>query len=155
MAQTERHRHGNQTLISMPVLTGTVIEKGDFVGLSALNETVVNVGAISDSGTDTQNRESAADVFLGIAQTASATGETEDVVVDISLESIHQLTLQSAGNLSFGDLVEIYSDSGPCEDQLCVAGTAANIAVCVKAISSGTDFLAKLTPQLIFHKAQT
>ncbi len=155
MANVERHRHGSQTLIPMPVLTGTVIEKGDFVGLSALNETVVNVGAISDSGDDAANRESAADVFLGIAQTASASGETEDVIVDISLESIHQLTLQTAAALSFGDLVEIYSDSGPCDDQLCVAGSTSNIAVCVKEISSGVDFLAKLTPQLILHKAQT
>lgn len=151
MAQTERHRHGSQTLIAMAVLSGTVIEKGDFVGLAATNETVVNVGAISDSGDEAANRESAQEVFLGIAQTASADGETEDVMVDISLEVIHELTLESAANLSFGDLIEIYSDSGPCEDQTTVAGSTSEIAVCVKPISSGVNFLAKLLPQKILN----
>ena len=155
MAQVERYRHGSQTLIAMPVLSATVIEKGDFVALSALNETVVNVAAIADAGDAAANREAAADAFLGIAQTASASGETEDVVVDISLESIHELTLQTAAALSFGDFVEIYADTGGSHDQLCVAGSTSGIAVCVKEISSGTDFLAKLTQQDKLNLEQT
>ena len=155
MANTERHRHGGQTLIEMPVLSGTVIEKGDFVALSALNETVVNVAAISDAGDAAANREAGADAFLGIAQTASASGETEPVVVDISLESIHELDLKSEANLSFGDFVEIYASADNCEDQTTVAGSTSGIAVCVKAISSGTKFLAKLTQQAKLNLEQT
>ena len=156
MADVERHRHGSQTLIDMPVLSGTVIEKGDFCALSELNETVVNVGAISDQGTATQNREKGADLFLGIAQTASASGETENVVIDISLESIHLLTLQTAAALSFGDFVEIYADTFACHDQLTVAGSTSGIAVCVQAkAAAGVDFLAKLTQQAKLNLEQT
>ncbi len=156
MANVERHRHGGQVLVDMPVLSGTVIEKGDFVGLSALNETVVNVGAIADAGDEAANREAAADRFLGIAQTASASGETERVVVDISLESIHELTLQTAAALSFGDFVEIYADTFASHDQLCVAGSTSGIAVVVKEkAAAGVDFLAKLTQQKLLNLEQT
>ena len=156
MAQTERHRHGGQTLIDMPVLSATVIEKGDSVGLSALNETVVNVAAVADAGDAAANREAAADVFLGIAQTASGSGETEDVVVDISLESIHELDLQSAAALSFGDFVEIYADTNGAHDQLFVAGSTSGVAVVIKEkAAAGTSFLAKLTQQKILNLEQT
>ncbi len=156
MAQVERFRHGNQTLIDMPVLSATVIEKGDFIALAATNETAIPVSDIADAGTATQNRDAAADAFLGIAQTASAAGEAEDVVVDISLESIHELDLQTAAALSFGVFVEIYADTAGAHDQVCVAGSTDGIAVVVREKSAaGTKFFAKLVQQAKLNLEQT
>lgn len=155
MAQTERFVSDAKT-IAMAVLSATVIEKGDFLALSALNETVIPVSDITDAGTETQNREAASQVFLGIARTASAAGETEKVVVGISMEDIYELELQSAAALSFGDFVEIYADTNGCHDQLTVAGVTSRIAVCMEdKAAAGTTFKAMLTPQLLLRVHET
>jgi hypothetical protein len=155
MAQTERFVSDGKT-IAVAVLSATVIEKGDFIALSALNETAIPVSDIADAGDAAANREAAADVFIGIARTASAAGETEKVVVGISLEDVYELDLQTAGALSFGDQVEVYADTNGCYDQVVVAGSTSPIAVCVEdKVAAGTSFKAVLTPQLLMRPIQT
>ncbi len=155
MAQVERFRD-RAGLIPMNVLSATVIEKGDFVALSALNETVIPVSDIADAGDAAANREAAADVFVGIAMTASANGETEQVVVNVSLEAVFELDLQSAAALSFGDQIEIYADTNGCFDQVTVPGSTSPVAVCVQdKAAAGTKFLAVLSPQLLIRPIQT
>lgn len=155
MAQVERRVSDGKTL-NLNVLSATVIEKGDFVGLSALNETVIPVSDISDAGDAAANREAAADVLIGIALTASAAGETEQVVVGVSLEDVYELTLESAGALSFGDTVEIFADTNTAYDQLVVAGSTSAVAMCIEdKVAAGTNFRARLTQQAILNFEQT
>lgn len=151
MAQNERFVSDGKT-IPMPVLSATVIEKGDTILLSALNETAIPASDLADAGDAAANREAAADIFIGIARTASAAGETDDIQVGISMEDIYELDLKAAAALSFGDQVEIYATTNGCEDQTFVAGTTSPVAVCVRdKAAAGTKFRALLTPQLILR----
>jgi len=115
MANVERSRYGSQTLIPVPVASATVIEKGDFVCL--VSGLAVPAGSVADAGDAAANREAVADAFLGMAQTASANGETDDVMVDISMESIHELTQETAAAVSVAALIEIYADTAAASDQ--------------------------------------
>jgi hypothetical protein len=153
MADVERYVRGSQTIIKVPVASATVIEKGDFVCI--VSGAAVAAGGVADAGDAAANREAVADAFAGIAQSASDNGETDPVLVDISLESIHNLDLQAAAALSVGDLVEIYADTAAADDDTSVAGTTSPVAVCVEDKgATGTTFKAKLVPQKIFNTPQ-
>ena len=150
MANKNRYRFGQQTIVEVPVASATVIEKGDFICL--VSGLAVPAGSVADAGDAAANREAVADAFLGIAQNASANGETKPIMVDIGLESVHALDLASAAALSFGDLIEIYADTNAATDQTTVAGSTSPVAVCVKEKgSTGTEFLAKLVPQKLLN----
>ena len=154
MANKERFRRGTQNIIEVPVASATVIEKGDFICL--VSGKAVPAGSVADAGDAAANREAVADVFLGIAQNASADGETDPVLVDISLESIHELDLQTAAAVSVADLVEIYATTAAAANQLVVAGTTSPVAVVVKEKgATGTGILCKLTPQKLLNTAQS
>jgi len=149
MADKERYVSGPQCVVSLPVASATVIQKGDFIALSSGK--AIPTSDLSDVGDAAANREAAADVFVGIALTASDSGETDDIQVDISNEAVFELDLQTADNLSFGDLVEIYSAGSTTSRNSTVAGSTSNVAMCVEdhASASGTSFKAVLTSQLI------
>jgi len=137
----------------MPVASATVIEIGDTIHL--VSGLAVNAAGLAKETDDTAARETAADTIIGMARTASANGETDPVVVDISLEAIYELDLQSAGALSFGDLVEIFASLSYVVDQQFVAGSTSPVAVCVKEKpATGTKFLAKLVPQKLLNTPQ-
>jgi len=154
MANKNRYHHGHQNIVQMPVASATVIEIGDFIAISSGK--AIPVGGIADAGDAAANREAAADAFIGIAQSASANGETDDVLVDISLEAVHELTLQTAAALSFGDYIEIYADTAGCHDQLVVAGSTSPVAFCVKEkAATGTAVLACLANQTLLRERQT
>jgi len=154
MADTERVHHGTKTLVEMPVESGTVIEKGDFVILDSGYVTQCSDKYPSGSRTAKATVQDAiADSIVGIAQTASADGETDNVIVDISLESIYEFDQDTAAAISFGDLLEIACASVGASsyypyDQKVSAGTTNPIAVCVKEhTDSTTKTLLKLIPQ--------
>ena len=136
MADQERYVSGPRTIVPMPVESATVIYKGDHVALDG--GYCVPLNLLNDAGDAAANRENAADQIEGIAQTASAAGETDTVTVDISVGDIHQFTLNAAESLSWGAALEPYSDGGACDAQTVVSGTTSQIAMTVGAITSGT-----------------
>jgi len=153
MANVERHRYGVQTIIPVPVASATVIAKGDFVCL--VSGAAVPASDVADGGDAAANREAAAEAFIGLAQTASADGDTDDLLVDISMESIHSLTQAAAAAVSVGDLIEIYATTAAASDQTVVAGSTSHIAVVVREKSAtGTEILCKLVPQKLINTAQ-
>jgi hypothetical protein len=145
--------HNDGGVISMPVASGTVISKGDFICLSSGN--AIPASSVADAGDAAANREAAADAFMGIALEASASGETDNIRVDISLDHQFILDLQSAAAASIGDLLEIYATTLACAAQQVVAGTTSPVAVCIKDKSaSGTEVLCKLVPQKALNTPQ-
>lgn len=153
MANVERFRYGTQTLIPVPVESATVIEKGDHICM--VSGYAVPAGSVADAGDAAANREAVADAYLGIANTASAAGETDDVMVDISLEAIYELTQQSAAAVSVADLIEIYATTAAADDQLVVAGSTSPVAVVVREKgATGTGILCKLVPQKLLNTPQ-
>lgn len=136
MANKERTRWGSKCIVPIAVESATVINKGDHVAVDGNYAVPFNL--MNDPGDAAANREAAADHFWGIAQAASAAGETDPINVDISNESVYDFELQTAATLSFGAQLEPYSDGGACNAQQVVAGTTSQIAATVETITSGT-----------------
>ena len=153
MADKERYTSGPQTIVSMPVESATVIYKGDHVALDG--GYCVPFNLLNDSGDAAANRETAADMIIGIAQTASVAGETDRITVDIGNESVHTFTLQTSATLSFAHALEPYSDGGACDAQEVVAGTTSPIAYTVEESDTGTNVKGILAPQAKLRTAQS
>jgi len=88
------HRSGQQTLRSYPVASATVINIGDMVW--------TNSGEVKAAGDFTwttdlaTTRANFAALFVGIARTPSAAGETTNVQVDVSPEAVYEIDQASA-----------------------------------------------------------
>ena len=151
MSNTNRVRWGEQGIIPFAVESATVIEIGDFVGIS--NNYLINIASLADAGDAAANREAGADIFVGIALSASASGETDDVLVQTA--GVVMLNQKTAAAIHQGDPVEIYASADGCEDQTIVEGSTSAIAVCVKThTDSTTETLCKLLPSKILGTAQ-
>lgn len=156
MSNENRYRNGTQLVVKVPVASATVIEIGDFV--CEVDGKLLNIQTLQAAGTLSEvsaaaAQSSIADAFIGIALHASASGETQKVNVDISIQSIYEYPLNSAGSLSFGNLIEVLalssaSNSWGGRDQLISAGTTNPIAVCVEQSLTGTGKLIKLLPSV-------
>ena len=146
-----KYVNGVKNLVTVPVATGTVIAKYDIVCIESGYG--IPASDIADAGDAAANRELAADEFWGIAQTASDTGETEDLVVDIGHDSTYQMDLQSASALSVGDLLEIYATTAANSATLLVAGTTSQVFICVKDQASQVSHKVQMLPQLLRHGA--
>lgn len=156
MGNVNRYRKGALSLITVPVASATVIDIGDFIHLKD-GLAVPSSGVTVTAGAKVTTQDTAADTFLGIAHSASASGETDDVLVDVSLESQYEIALATDADLSIGDQLEIYADdtSSACLDQKMVAGTTNPVMVCVNDSASGTRHLAKIVPTVLLHPKQS
>ena len=147
----ERYSSGPQSIVSVPIESATVIAKGDFICLDG--GYALPAGDLEDAGDAAANRENAADLFIGIALTGSAAGETEKLTVDTSCEAVFRLELQAAATLSFGAALEIYATATAPSDYQAVAGTTSKVAVTVESITTGVDIKCKMLPQVRLHRA--
>lgn len=130
-----RYCSGPQNVVHVKVESATVIAVGDTVCIDG--NRAVPASSLNDSGDAAANRETCADHFFGIAITASANGETEDVAVDISTDAVYEVNLQTAATVSYRAELEAYSDGGACDANEFVAGTTSPIFTCVEASDSG------------------
>jgi len=162
MANANRYRHGTRLLVKVPVASATVIEKGDFVLISSGKATTPSqlYAQGSELATAALTKQGIANAFLGIAERASASGETEDVLVDISIQSVYELKRNAAADISFGDELEVHANSTASAswtgaDDSVAAGTTNPIAVCLEEAESaeGTGVLCKLLPQKALQSA--
>ncbi len=144
MANKIRHLYGDDQPILVPVESATVIEIGDFVLLSS--DYAIQASDLADAGDAAANREACADIFIGIAESASASGETEPVRVGTA--GVWLLTQKSAAAIHVGDPVEIYASADHCEDQTVVEGATSPIGVCVEESAAGGDIKVKILPNL-------
>jgi len=153
-----RYYSGPQTQIKLGVASATVINKGDMVYLSD-GKAAAYSSTYDASSAAAAIKEAAADVFCGVAQESSASGETDDILVDISNEAIYQMDLQAAADCSVGDWLTIYTgvSSDGMDPQKLVADTTGSYGmfVCVEdhASAAGTLLQVKMLPQKIFNKA--
>jgi hypothetical protein len=126
---------GPQCIVQVRVASATVVNKGDTVCIDG--DYAVPAGDMNDSGDAAANRETCADHFFGIAQVASANGETDDLAVDVSQEAVYQVNLATAATLSYRAELEPYSDGGACSDNTFVAGTTSPVFTVVERTDSG------------------
>jgi hypothetical protein len=157
MADNQRYRRGPTTLIQVPVASSTVINKGDLISLSD-GKAVPLDNTYDTSSAAAAIKEAASDAFVGVAHSASANGDTDDVLVDISLESIYEFPQQAAAAISVGDLLTVYAaNSGDNMDGQLITSDTGSWAMftCVREHSSaaGVNTLIKMTPQKLFNPA--
>jgi hypothetical protein len=126
MANKLRFRSGQVELRRVRVDSGTVIEAGDLVYLDT-----DDVKPASDFPWDTNlatTQAAFAAVFLGVAHTASADGETDDVSVDVSPLSVYEFDAASAAYEVGAILGPDELSSALMDQQLEAAAAAAGIA---------------------------
>ena len=150
MSNKARYLRGVRDLYEVPVESATVIEIGDFCLISS--NYVIQASDLGDAGEAVDNREACALVMGGIADTASATGETDAVILDKSPLAVYRLTQKSAAACYVGNGIEIYASATHCENQTVVAGSTSPIAYCVKEKgATGTDVECQMALTTLFH----
>lgn len=126
MSHALRYRSGPVELHRLRVDADTVINPGDLVYLDT-----DDVKPAADFPFDTDlatTRENFAAVFLGVAHTASADGETADVSVDLSPLSVYEFVTTS-GTCEVGSLFAPMGDSNGLESQRLAKVTVADVAI--------------------------
>lgn len=92
---TTRFRSGQMQLVSHPVDSATVIDKCDMVYISSSAGEILPASSHNFLGSLAAAQAAFADIFLGIAYGNSAAGETDDVSVDISPDSVYEFDVVS------------------------------------------------------------
>jgi hypothetical protein len=94
VANTFTFRHGQRRPLNLPVLSASVIEINDMLFLAT---TTVKAAADFTWNTDLATTQAGfADVFVGIAMHKSASGDTANVDVDVSPDSLYEYACNSA-----------------------------------------------------------
>jgi len=162
MGNANRYRKGCRMLIEVPIASATVVEKGDFVFIEGGYATTPSLKFPQGSeGSSAKNcRNVGMQLFGGIAEDASASGDTDNILVDISQQAIYEFVQATAADISIGDRLEITANSTASAswtlaDDSVGAGTDNPFAVCVKNHDSaeGTGIMCRLLPQKLLTNA--
>jgi len=108
MANKHRFRKGQMELVKLAVESATVIEIGDMLYMESTGGEVKPASSYGAGGTFSALQQGFANVFCGIAYESSASGETDDISVDVSPDSVYEFDVASA-TYAYGD------DLGPDE----------------------------------------
>ena len=97
MANKHRHRHGQMQLREYGIASATVVERTDMLWIDTTDNEVKPAsdlpwggGPLSLAQTDFAN------LFVGIAYEESASGDTDDIGVDVSADSVYEFDVTSA-----------------------------------------------------------
>lgn len=104
MANKYRYRKGQQKLAAYGVASATVIERSDMLFIDTTSNEVKPASAIGFTTNIATTQAEFADNFVGIALEDSASGETDDITVDIGAESVYEFDCTSA-TYNVGDLL--------------------------------------------------
>ena len=140
MSNRLRFRSGQVQLFKLRVDSGTVIEAGDLVFLDS-----DDVKPASDFTWTTNlatTQEAFAAAFLGVAHQASASGDTDDVSVDLSPLSIYEFDVNAA-TYEVGALLGPDEQSSALMDQQLEA-----VATSARAIARAAEYRAASSSQL-------
>lgn len=122
MASAIFRGEGQAQLRSYPVLSATVIAKGDMLFLDS--GTVKPAASFTWDTNIATTQASFAAAFVGIAYTASANGETDPVQVDVSSESVWEFDMASATMLVGAPMGPAKASGNALENQKIVSATA-------------------------------
>ena len=140
MSNSFTFRHGQRAPRNLPINSATVLEIGDMCFYDT-----DDVKPAADFTWDTNlatTQAGFADVFLGIAMHQSASGDTDNVDVDVSVEAIYEFTVASA-TYEFGARLGPDKASGDAllSQVLEAAVAASSVAVAVERKASASTSL--------------
>jgi hypothetical protein len=130
MANRLRFRNGQVHLHKLRVDSGTVLEAGDLVYLDSDDVKPASDFTWTSDLATTQSAFAAS--FLGVTHQQSASGDTDDVSVDLSPHSVYEFDVNSA-------TYEVGDELSPDED----SSTLMNQQL--EAVASGTLAIARAT----------
>lgn len=91
-----RFRNGQMKLVPFRVASASVIRPGDMVFVYSTLDQVKAAADITWNSTLATTQADFANVFAGIAHTGSASGDTDDILVDVSSSSVYEYPCASA-----------------------------------------------------------
>jgi hypothetical protein len=146
MSDTLRYRRGDTKPVFAAPASATVIEIGDLLYLDSSTKAPKPAGLQADEGNLLANQMEFHDNFLGVAEQASASGETDDI--RIATAGDFEFPCASA-TFDLGDLIgAVEASSGTAlEDQKVVevAGEYAAIGrCCEKKAVAGTSMMVRI-----------
>lgn len=94
MADSFRFRFNQKKLVKVPVDSATVISKGDLVAL--VSDKAIPMSSFTWTTDLATTQGNAAAAFLGVAEESTKAGETDDISVDVSSESVYEMDCTSA-----------------------------------------------------------
>lgn len=89
------HRQGRSVLKKMPVASATVIARGDVLFYDTTDHVVKPAADFTWDSDLVTTQAAFAEVFAGIAEEASASGETDPVSVETSPEAVYEIDVPS------------------------------------------------------------
>lgn len=135
-------RSGQRKLVKLAVASATVIAKDDMVQLQSSPDQILAAAGTTWNSSLAQTQADFADRFAGIAYEKSANGDTDNVSVDVSSDSVYQFTVNSAA-YEFGDPLGPDKDTGNAllSQTLEAAVAASSIARAAEDQSSAVTLL--------------
>jgi hypothetical protein len=119
------------TKVKAPVASATVIEVGDFLYHDTTNNDVRPASSQTDNVGEEANQAEFATLFVGVALHASASGDTDDILVETSTTKEYSVTIVS-GTPRLGALLGISEASGTAlADQTLEIVTSYDVAIAV------------------------
>lgn len=141
MSDRLRYRKGQVALRKVAVDSATVIEAGDMVWLDTDDAKPASDYTWSSDLATTQAGFAAK--FLGIAQEPSAAGETDDILVDVSPDSVYEFQCASATHVVGAPMGPDLVGSETLGDQTLEAAVATSaVARCAETTGTATKVLA-------------
>lgn len=120
------------TCVKAPVASATVIEVGDLLYHDSSNNDVRPASSQADNGDEESNQAEFARNFAGVAKHASANGDTDEILVETSLEMEYSITVPSGTYRLGAKLGASEASSGTAlEDQQLEAVSSEDIAIAV------------------------
>lgn len=138
MANRMRYRHGQQSLRKLAVASATVIEQGDLVWMNT-STSPSTIKPASDFTWDTNlatTQASFAALFVGVALTSSASGETDPVTVDVSPLSVYEYACPSGTYDCSDPMGPDENSSALADQQLEIAAKAAAVAYVAEPVTT-------------------
>lgn len=122
-------------VLKLPVDSTTVIEVGDLCYWDT--DDVKNAAAISDQGTEAQNKAYFSARFIGVSLDSHASGDTNDV--RIARVGQFEYSLDTATGQAYAEFteIEVGADTTDCDDQIVEIGSTSPIGRLVKRAASG------------------
>lgn len=144
------HRQGPSTLRKCAVASATVIERGDMVYFDTTNHQVLPASSLTWDTNLATTQATFASLFVGIAEEASAAGETDPISVEVNPQAVYEIDVPS-GTYHLDDTFGPDKDSGNALlDQTIESATGTSaIARCVKEMTAaGTRVWVTFAPAL-------
>lgn len=125
MASTPRYRFGLQQLRQFPVDSATVVELSDLMYWDTDDAKPVSYYD-NGSGSEAADLAAITNLFIGVSNSKSAAGDTDEIDIDMSSQSVYEFVLVSSTYNPTTRLAVEFSGGALLDQTLQVTSTAAH-----------------------------